>query len=94
MNWTQLVSGHLENLIDKDENKGLQQSGTVFTGTNSDGSTVAELTCNDWSYDDSVCNSAAYSGAAGTTTVSTAPWTYNTQYPCCGSGLQLYCIEQ
>ncbi len=95
MNWAQLTSGHLENLIDKDEHKALQTTPPyVYTGTNSDGTTASGLTCNDWNYDDSDCNSPVYYGAAGDMDVATLQWSYAVQSGCCGAGQLLYCVEQ
>lgn len=94
MNWTQLVSGHLENLIDKDEHKALQPSNYVFTGTAPDGSTVMDSHCNNWSVDAPSCTSPAYYGEVGATSTLMSQWTEDTGFGCCGTGMQLYCIEQ
>jgi hypothetical protein len=95
MNWSQFTSGHLENLIDKDEHKALETSPPfVFTGTNADGTTTTGATCNDWTSDVSDCNSPAYYGAVGDMDTVMLQWTYDTNIACCGTGQQLYCVEQ
>lgn len=98
-NWSNLVAGNLESLIDRNESGVLVSfvqsslSGAMWTGTNSDG-TAAGSDCQGWTVSEDCSVSTAHTGIIGRDDMSSG-WTNWSVVACCTvQAMALYCFEQ
>jgi hypothetical protein len=82
--WADLTDGTLANPIDRDE-KGAQVGGSVWTGTNTNG-TASNDVCSNW-------KSTAGNGQQGVMTATSGQWTDNSYHPC-NEMARVYCFER
>jgi len=86
--YTDLSDGSLDAAIDLDEDGGPPPGTRVWTGTDSDGSSLSPSNCQNWS-----TASSGIGGFDGRNDVTTSVWTRNL-VPTCDQLRSIYCVEK
>ena len=87
-NWSGLTDGQLSHAIDRDEFNALVSSGTVWTGTQQNGTAYSGASCTNWTSAD-----GGSSGRIGSTSEINAGWTNFASVPC-NNLRRLYCVQE